>query len=277
MNESVDLKQRVRQHWEHEVCGSRYSGEDDLSAFFEEVDRRRYEQEPHLKPFANFDSSRGKRVLEVGLGTGADFANWVRAGAEAHGRDLTDAAVAMTLDRFKRTDGSPLDVKVGDAEALDFPDNYFDIYYAWGVLHHTPNPSSAFAEAYRVLKPGGSLKVMLYHWPSVGAVLVWLLYGPLRGRLPRPRAVYASDVESPGTQMFTVSQAREIVRQSFGDVPVEIRTYLGSGDLLSQEFSEKYQGPLWRLVQRIYPRWFVRLLFRNRFGTVMTVHAVKPG
>ena len=38
---------------------------------------------------------------------------------------------------------------------LDFPDAAFDVVYSFGVLHHVPHPERAFAEARRVLRPGG--------------------------------------------------------------------------------------------------------------------------
>jgi len=44
---------------------------------------------------------------------------------------------------------------VGNAEQLDFPDEYFDRVYSWGVLHHSPDTPKAVAEVWRVLKLGG--------------------------------------------------------------------------------------------------------------------------
>jgi SAM-dependent methyltransferase len=173
---------RVRNYWEAEVCGSRYASAwtNDRRRFFEETDRIRYELEPTLIPFAQFEQAKGKRVLEVGLGTGADFSRWVRAGAIAFGRDPTQASVHLVQERLELAELNA-NVAVGDAEDLkEFPDNSFDIYYSWGVLPHTTPPGRAIAEAHRVLKPEGKLKLMLYHYPSVSAILSWMLYGPLR-------------------------------------------------------------------------------------------------
>src|SRR5437016_9652810 len=107
-----DLKSQVKAHWEQEVCGSRW-GDDagDRRSYFAQIERSRYELEPMLKNFARFDESAGKRVLEVGLGTGTDFVQWIRAGAIAHGRDLTDAAVAVTSERVA-LEGAVADVAV---------------------------------------------------------------------------------------------------------------------------------------------------------------------
>ncbi len=275
--DTTDLKSRVKDYWEREVCGSRYGArlQQDRKRFFQEIEKTRYEQDYMLRDFARFEEARGKRVLEIGLGAGTDFVQWVRSGSIAYGRDLTVASVDMVKERLA-LEGLYADVAQGDAEMLsEFPDDFFDIYYSWGVLHHTPHPDRAFAEAYRVLKPGGILRIMLYHFPSIGAFLVWLCYGPLRLRFAGPRELYGQYVESPGTQMFSVSQARSMLSRFFRPDSITCRTYLGSGDLLTQKLSSRYRGRRWRTAQMLYPRWFVRHVVGHRFGTVLTVQAEK--
>lgn len=273
----ADLRSKIRDHWEREVCGSRYGADflADRARFFREVERARYEQDYMIPTFARFEEARGKRVLEMGLGAGTDFVQWIRHGAVAYGRDLTGASVEMVKERLA-LEGLSADVRLGDAEDLkEFPADFFDIYYSWGVLHHTLSPERAFAEAHRVLKPGGSLRIMLYHFPSVGAFLVWLLYGPLRFQLIGPHRVYAQHVESPGTRTFSVAQIRSALGRMFDPSFISCRTYLGSGDLLTHKLSERYPGRHWRLLQAAYPRWFVRRVLGNRFGSVLTVEATK--
>lgn len=272
------LKGRVKQHWEQEVCGSRWGKDlaDDRRRYFAEIERTRYQQDYMLPAFADFEKARGLKVLEIGLGTGTDFVRWCRAGAVATGRDLTDASVQMVKERLT-LEALQADVATGDAENLEFPDNSFDLYYSWGVLHHTPDTERTIAEAYRVLKPGGTLKIMLYHYPSVGALLVWMLYGPLRGRFVGPRTCIFENVESPGTKMYTRKEAAAMVGRHFRGSQIEVRTFLGSGDLLSQELSAKYQGRKWRIIKALYPRWFVKGVLGHRWGAVMTIKAVKQG
>jgi ubiquinone/menaquinone biosynthesis C-methylase UbiE len=271
-----ESKRDVREFWEHEVCGTRYGPDTDRDRkhYFDLIERTRYEQDYMLRQFADFEGSCGKRVLEVGLGAGTDFIQWLRSGAVAHGRDLTDASVALVKERVA-LEGFTADVQRGDAEQLDFPDNFFDIYYSWGVLHHAPNTERTIAEAYRVLKPGGVLRIMLYHYPSVGTLLVWLLFGPLKLRFRSIRQCCADHIESPGTKVYTVKQARVMIGSYFRIEPIEIRTFLGSGDLLTQKLSGRYQGGFWTFVQWIFPRWFVKNILGHRFGTVMTIQVVK--
>lgn len=191
-------KEQVKGFWEREACGERYG---------EEQDRIRYELEPEILKFAGFESSAGKRVLEIGVGMGADFLRWVRAGAVATGVDLTERAVELTTARLA-AEGLQADVQIADAEKLPFPDRSFDIVYSWGVLHHTPNPAQALAEAQRVLAPGGGLRIMLYHRRSWVALAAWARFCLLRGKPGGGLRAGVAQVESPGTQAFTAEEVR---------------------------------------------------------------------
>ena len=189
-------KEDVKEFWEHEACGERYGAEQD---------RLRYELEPEILGFGGFDSAAGKRVLEIGVGMGADFMRWVRAGAVATGVDLTQRAVDLTRRRLEG-EGLTADVRIADAESLPFPDDHFDVVYSWGVLHHTPRPDQALREAQRVLAPGGELRLMLYHRHSWVAFAAWVRFCLLRGKPLAGLRAAVAQVESPGTQAFTASE-----------------------------------------------------------------------
>jgi ubiquinone/menaquinone biosynthesis C-methylase UbiE len=273
-----DLKRRVKAHWEHDPCALRYAGKNnsDLASTFADVDKRVYEIDYMRTGFAGFATARGKKVLEVGLGVGSDLLNWAKAGALVSGVDLTEASVSLVK---KRLDAEHLvaEVLIGDAENLPFPDAQFDFYYSWGVLHHTPDTRRALAEALRVLKPGGTLKLMLYHYPSVFAYLAWMLHGPLKGKLASPRKIVFDNVESPGTKSFTEDEVKEMLRSCGANISqLRVQTYLASPDLLNFGLSEKYQGRKWQFIQQIYPRALVKSLVGDRFGTFMTIETSKP-
>lgn len=194
-------KNDVKGFWELQACGERYGAAQD---------QLRYELEPQILPFADFDAAKGKRVLEIGVGMGADFLRWVRAGAEATGVDLTERAVTLTRQRLA-DEGLQAEVRVAYAEALPFADGQFDIVYSWGVLHHTPDPARAVAEAQRVLAPGGTLKIMMYHRRSWVALAAWVRFCLLRGKPAAGFREAVSQIESPGTQAFTASEARAML------------------------------------------------------------------
>jgi len=52
-------------------------------------------------------------------------------------------------------------------EHLLFPDDTFDVVYSYGVMHHSPDTPQCIREAWRVLKPGGALRIMIYHHASL--------------------------------------------------------------------------------------------------------------
>lgn len=215
------LKDRVRAYWQAEPCGtSTTDAAPGSREFYADVERRRYELEPFIPGFAGFEQWRGKRVLEVGVGLGTDFVRFVRAGAEATGVDLTEAAVAAVRERLA-LEGMEADLRVADAEELPFGDGEFDLVYSWGVLHHTPNTRRALAEVRRVLRPGGEARIMLYSRRSWVALGVWLRYGLLRGRpWQTPTELLARWMESPGTKAYTQRELDELFAD-FADVRYE--------------------------------------------------------
>ena len=116
--------------------------------------------------FVDFDSLRGKRVLEVGCGSGFAVQLFAEAGAEVVARDLTEWAVETTLARLSAF-GLTADVAQGDGESLDLEDESFDLVVSWGVIHHSTDMDRALGELVRVLRPSGRLVVMVYHRRSL--------------------------------------------------------------------------------------------------------------
>lgn len=265
-------KAGVRQFWESESCGSRYLEGDDERDRFERQAQVRYTFEPYIPDFAGFTESAGKRVLEIGVGLGADFVNWCRAGAQATGVDLTAAAVESTRRRCELEGFTP-DLRVADAEALPFADASFDIVYSWGVLHHSPDTAQCVREVFRVLRPGGTARIMIYARPSWVALMLWLRFGLFVGRPSRSLySVVFDHVESPGTKSYREREAREMFT-AFENVRVERR--LSPGDLLMNAPSSKYSGRIYQLIWQLFPRGLVRRL-GNGMGLFMLIEARKP-
>jgi ubiquinone/menaquinone biosynthesis C-methylase UbiE len=98
----------------------------------------------------------GRRVLEVGCGDGAYALAAARAGAHVTGLDRSAAVLDAARARAK-AEGLAIDLQVGDAGALPFPADRFDVVLAVTVLCFVENPAQAVAEMARVLRPGGVL------------------------------------------------------------------------------------------------------------------------
>jgi SAM-dependent methyltransferase len=155
--------EKVHEFWNTEACGTHYVNvERGTAEFFERYRAFRYSTEWHIPLLVPFEETRGKRVLEIGCGNGADGAMFAKHGADYTGVDLTEAAVDATRRHFNVL-GLRGRFQIENAERLSFPDGSFDFVYSHGVLHHTPNVAAAFEEVYRVLKPGGKAVLMLYH------------------------------------------------------------------------------------------------------------------
>jgi SAM-dependent methyltransferase len=264
--QAAELKDDVQRFWNAEPCGSRYLGaQEDFDAHA----RARYALEPYIRDFAGFQESSGKRVLEIGVGMGADYLEWLKAGAIATGVDLSSASVERAQQRCQLAGLIP-DLRLADAEHLPFADSMFDIVYSYGVMHHSPDTAQCIREARRVLKPGGALRIMIYRHPSLTGLMLWLRYGLLRGKSLR-RSVY-DHLESPGTNSFTSDEARVLMD---GFEQIEFRQEFSPGDLLLNEPSARFRGPLYRLIWKMYPRALVRA-FGRKLGLFLLISARKP-
>ena len=245
------LKDQVADFWNAEPCGTRYLGD---SAEFAAHAQARYSLEPFIPRFAGFATSRGKRVLEIGVGMGADYEQWLKAGALATGVDLSKTSLDRAHRRCELSGLAP-DLRLADAENLPFPDNSFDIVYSYGVMHHSPDTARCLQEAFRVLKPGGEARIMLYHHASLTGFMLWLRYGLWRAQSVR-QCVY-DRLESPGTKTYTISEVRDLMA-IFENVAIE--QVFSPGDLLLHQPSSRFQHPIYRMIWKLFPRALVRRL-----------------
>ncbi len=273
-DDDPELKARVRAHWDREPCGTRGLDEPDPRARQAQAETERYAVDAHIPGFARFDEARGRDVLEIGVGAGTDFLQWLRRGARATGVDLSPVSLAETRARAAAEGHPEAPLQVADAEHLPFSDASFDVVYSYGVLHHSPDTEAAIAEVLRVLRPGGEARIMIYHVPSWTGLLLWAVHGAakLRPWISPRRAIY-EHLESPGTKAYTVAEARALMR---GYVDVRVETALLAGDLLAMRPSAKYQGRVHRLIWALYPRGLIRR-FGARLGLGLLITARKPG
>jgi ubiquinone/menaquinone biosynthesis C-methylase UbiE len=264
-------KKAVEEFWDKASCGEDLYLRNQQRDGYVEHARCRYELEPIIEEFAQFESSTGKKVLEIGVGLGADHQRFAQAGARLTGIDLTARAVEHTRRRLALF-GLDSALSTGDAENLAFPSDEFDRVYSWGVLHHSPNTPKAISEVHRVLRPGGVANVMIYHrWSLVGYML-WIRYALVR---LRPwitlTEVYARYLESPGTKAYSTEQAKHMFEVFSA---AQIRTVLTHGDLLESAAGQRHGGALLSLARRIWPRRLLRR-FAGAHGLFMLIRAVK--
>ena len=267
-----DALTQVRNFWQEAACGERLLLHSLDREGFEKQAVERYRLEPYIPDFAKFDDWQGQRVLEIGVGLGADHQRFVESGAMTTGIDLTPRAIELTERRLMAFDLSS-DLHIMDAENLKLPSNKFDLVYSWGVIHHSPDTERVVRQIRRVLKPGGIARVMIYNkWSLVGSML-WLRYGLLRLRPFTPLyKIYANYLESPGTKAYSVKDARSLFSEF---VDITVTTVLSHGDLLTSGAGQRHRGTMLYIARRIWPRWFVAR-FLTRRGLFMMIDARKP-
>ena len=264
-------KQCVHDFWNEASCGENLYLTSNMREGYETQAALRYDLEPYITEFADFRSASDKKVLEIGVGLGADHQRFAEAGADLYGIDLTERAVEHTGRRLQAF-GLNTKLSIGDAERLDFQDESFDLIFSWGVLHHSPDTPKAIAEVYRVLKRGGRAKIMIYHkWSMIGLML-WLRYALFAGSPLRSlQYIYANHLESPGTKAYSVAEARQLF-SDFSEVKIE--TVLTHGDLLESDAGQRHQGAVLSLARKIWPRRLIRWLF-PKAGLFMLIKASK--
>lgn len=112
------------------------------------------------------------RVLEVGIGNGANLQYYTDKASEVVGIEPCEAMVNMAQKKVDKLDGltDKYKLHVGGGEALPFADDSFDTAVACLVFCTIPEAEAAAREMYRVLKPGGSL-LFFEHVHSEGKVM----------------------------------------------------------------------------------------------------------
>lgn len=208
-----EIKQQVQNYWNEQPCGTQFAESEKLTIeYFNDIESHRYSVEPEIFAFAQFTRYYGQKVLEVGVGAGTDFTQWVRSGAKAYGLDATPQGVEHVQRRLELYGLVAEEVRVGDAENLPYSDNNFDLVYSWGVIHHTPDTPKCFREIVRVTKPGGRCKIMIYHRNSLLTYFFWAKYALLKGKpwLSFDKVLW-NHMESIGTKAYSQKEVEKIL------------------------------------------------------------------
>ncbi len=113
-------------------------------------------------PFSLGNILPGERVVDIGSGAGIDSliaSKMVGPEGRVVGVDMTPAMLEKARQSAKLVAAANVEFKEGYMERLPVADEWADVVISNGVLNLTPDKTTALAEMYRVLKPGGRLQI----------------------------------------------------------------------------------------------------------------------
>jgi phosphatidylethanolamine/phosphatidyl-N-methylethanolamine N-methyltransferase len=111
----------------------------------------------------------GNRVLEVGVGTGIALGGYPPY-AHVVAIDPSADMLKRAQKRVAENNWGHIELKLGDALNLDFPDNSFDYVTSFHVLTVVPDPNRMMSEMIRVCKPGGRIAITTHFQSDKRAV-----------------------------------------------------------------------------------------------------------
>ena len=175
--------------------------------FFDDLDEYRFDKLRYLPQLVDFGGFSNQTLLEVGCGIGTDLVRFARGGARATGVDLSQTAIGLAARNVELHGLKPVELQVGNGEALPYPDNTFDHVYAHGVIQYTADPAQLVRECHRVLRPGGTGIFMVYNRLS------WL------NALSKVMKVKLEHEDAPCLRLFSIAEFRGLLAP-FADVRI---------------------------------------------------------
>ncbi|MCA1704279.1 MAG: class I SAM-dependent methyltransferase [Actinobacteria bacterium] len=209
MNASEEGRARkaAKTQWSKNPAGTTLvTAEKGSADFFKAMTDTRYAVQPWHPELLRKFAPDGV-LLEIGCGAGTDHAELAKYAALTVGIDLAHEGASLTRKRLL-LEGRPGLTLVADAEHMPFRSGTFDHVYSFGVVHHTDHPERVADEMFRVMKPGGSILVAVYH--KLSLVTLWLLmrYLSQRAFLRERWSTYLGLVEAGADQL----EERPLVR-----------------------------------------------------------------
>ena len=202
----------VKKFWNDRPCNVRHSKkETGTKAYFDEVEKKKFFVEPHIKSFSHFNEWNGKKVLEIGCGMATAGINFARYGADYTGVELSKESLELAKKRFEVYNQRGNFYEGNSEDLSDFvPLDKYHLIYSWGVIHHTPHPEKVINQISKYLAKDGVFKLMIYSSDS------WKNYMISIG-LDQPEAQYGC----PVAYTYTEDEVYELLGDQFDVLSIE--------------------------------------------------------
>lgn len=158
----------VKKYWDNQPCNIKHSKKTFLSKdYFDEVRKKKYFVEKHIRKFANFKNYKNKNILEIGCGIGTDAIEFIKNKNNYIGIDYSQKSLNICkarvlkykLERYKPKFLLDNCENLKKVKKLKIS---FDLIYSFGVIHHTPNMKKCFNAIYKIANSKTVIKIMLY-------------------------------------------------------------------------------------------------------------------
>ncbi len=189
-------------------------------------------------PLAFAGVERGQVVVDIGSGAGIDCllaAQKVGPEGRVIGIDMTPVMIEKARNNARDAGVTNAEFRLGDAESMPVEDGAADWIISNCVINLSPDKPKVFAEAYRVLKPGGRL--------SISDIMV---EADLPSALRHSAELYASCVAGAIPESQYVDEIR---KAGFSDVQVTERIVYDRDMIMSLISDNRLLGTLAKLVQ----------------------------
>ena len=202
----------VKKFWNDRPCNVRHSKKEvGTKSYFDEVEKKKFFVEPHIKSFSHFNEWNGKKVLEIGCGMATAGINFARYGADYTGVELSKESLELAKKRFEVYNQRGNFYEGNSEDLSDFlPLDKYHLIYSWGVIHHTPHPEKVINQISNYLAKDGVFKLMIYSSDS------WKNYMISIG-LDQPEAQYGC----PVAYTYTEDEVYELLGDQFDVLSIE--------------------------------------------------------
>ncbi|HEY5445043.1 MAG TPA: class I SAM-dependent methyltransferase [Pyrinomonadaceae bacterium] len=201
----------------------------------------------------------GVKFLDVACGSGNLAIPAARLGAEVTGMDLAPEMVLQARQNAER-EGLKARFDEGDAEALQYDDNAFDVVATMFGAMFAPRPDVTASELLRVCKPGG--RIAMANWTPAG--FIGQMFKMTAGHVPPPAGmpspvlwgVEATVRERFGSRVSSLAATAQNIFFRFPFSPVDVvehfRTYYGPTQKAFGALNENGQAALRGDLERLW-------------------------